>query len=115
MMRLPTSRIIFRHLLRQHRAAVTLIPIEVGHAVALEATLSFWVWAFRSTASLGSAVANGFQYLLTGQYWISLFPGLALFGLIASINLVVKTSNAASIQGTIRYDSGTRDDTPVAG
>ncbi|MCM5689066.1 ABC transporter permease, partial [Sinorhizobium meliloti] len=38
--------------------------------------------------SLGSAVANGFQYLLTGQYWISLFPGLALFGLIASINLV---------------------------
>lgn len=90
LMRLPTSRIIFRHLLPNSIApAVTLIPIEVGHAVALEATLSFLGLGVPiDKPSLGSAVANGFQYLLTGQYWISLFPGLALFGLIASINLV---------------------------
>ncbi|TDX83604.1 peptide/nickel transport system permease protein [Neorhizobium sp. R1-B] len=90
LMRLPTSRIIFRHLLPNSIApAVTLIPIEVGHAVALEATLSFLGLGVPiDRPSLGSAVANGFQYLLTGQYWISLFPGLALFGLIVSINFV---------------------------
>ncbi|QND44423.1 ABC transporter permease (plasmid) [Rhizobium lusitanum] len=90
LMRLPTSRIIFRHLLPNSIApAVTLIPIEVGHAIALEATLSFLGLGVPiDKPSLGSTVANGFQYLLTGQYWISLFPGLALFGLIASINLV---------------------------
>ncbi|CAN7644932.1 ABC transporter permease [Pararhizobium sp. LjRoot238] len=90
LLRMPTSRIIFRHLLPNSIApAITLIPIEVGHAVALEATLSFLGLGVPiDKPSLGSAVANGFQYLLTGQYWISLFPGLALFGLIACINLV---------------------------
>ncbi|MFK0278604.1 ABC transporter permease [Ensifer sp. NPDC090286] len=90
LMRLPKSRIIFRHLLPNSIApAITLIPIEVGHAVALEATLSFLGLGVPiDKPSLGSAVANGFQYLMTGQYWISLFPGLALFGLIASINLI---------------------------
>jgi len=90
LMRLPTSRILFRHLLPNSIApAITLIPIEVGHAVALEATLSFLGLGVPiDKPSLGSTVANGFQYLLTGQYWISLFPGLALFGLIASINFV---------------------------
>ncbi|MBK5571259.1 ABC transporter permease [Ensifer sp. SSB1] len=89
LMRLPTSRILFRHLLPNSIGpAITLIPIEVGHAVALEATLSFLGLGVPiDKPSLGSAVANGFQYLMTGQYWISLFPGLALFGLIASINL----------------------------
>ena len=90
LLRLPIGRIIFRHLLPNSIApAITLIPIELGHAVALEATLSFLGLGVPiDKPSLGSTVANGFQYLLTGQYWISLFPGLALFGLIASINFV---------------------------
>ncbi|MEB2846634.1 ABC transporter permease subunit [Rhizobiales bacterium RZME27] len=90
LLRLPPLRIIFRHLLPNSIApAITLIPIELGHAVALEATLSFLGLGVPiDKPSLGSAVANGFQYLMTGQYWISLFPGLALFGLIASINFV---------------------------
>jgi len=90
LLRLSTPRIILRHLLPNSIApAITLIPIELGHAVALEATLSFLGLGVPiDKPSLGSAVANGFQYLLTGQYWISLFPGLALFGLIVSINFV---------------------------
>ncbi|MBY5868716.1 ABC transporter permease [Rhizobium leguminosarum] len=90
LLRLPTRRVIFRHLLPNSMApAITLIPIELGHAVALEATLSFLGLGVPiDKPSLGSTVASGFQYLLTGQYWISLFPGLALFGLIASINFV---------------------------
>jgi peptide/nickel transport system permease protein len=90
LLRLPPARIVFRHLFPNSIApAITLIPIELGHAVALEATLSFLGLGVPiDKPSLGSAVANGFQYLMTGQYWISLFPGLALFGLIASINFV---------------------------
>lgn len=90
LLRLPKRRVIFRHLLPNSIApAITLIPIELGHAVALEATLSFLGLGVPvDKPSLGSTVANGFQYLMTGQYWISLFPGLALFGLIASINFV---------------------------
>jgi len=90
LMRLRTLRVIFRHLLPNSIGpGLTLIPIEIGHAVALEATLSFLgLGVPLDQPSLGSSVASGFQYLLTGQYWISLFPGLALFALIASINLV---------------------------
>lgn len=89
-MPLPKTRIILRHLLPNSIApAMTLVPIEIGHAVALEATLSFLgLGVPLDQPSLGSTVANGFQYLLTGQYWISLFPGFALFGLIATINFV---------------------------
>jgi peptide/nickel transport system permease protein len=90
LLRLPSMRTIFRHLLPNCIApAITLIPIELGSAVALEATLSFLGLGVPiDKPSLGSTVASGFQYLFTGQYWISLFPGLALFGLIASINFV---------------------------
>ena len=38
--------------------------------------------------SLGLLIANGFEYMLTGKYWISMFPGLALLATIVSINLV---------------------------
>jgi peptide/nickel transport system permease protein len=88
--RMPTARIVLRHLLPNSIAPVlTLIPIEIGHAIALEATLSFLgLGVPLDRPSLGATVANGFQYLMTGQYWISFFPGLALFGLVASINFV---------------------------
>jgi peptide/nickel transport system permease protein len=33
-------------------------------------------------------IANGFQYMLSGRYWISFFPGLALLLTIVSINLM---------------------------
>jgi peptide/nickel transport system permease protein len=90
LLKLPLGRILLRHVLPNSVApAITLLPIDIGHAIALEATLSFLGLGVPiDRPSLGSLVANGFQYLMTGQYWISLFPGLALFGLIASINLV---------------------------
>ena len=33
-------------------------------------------------------IANGFQYMLSGRYWISIYPGIALIALIVVINLV---------------------------
>jgi peptide/nickel transport system permease protein len=38
--------------------------------------------------SLGLLIANGYSYLLSGTYWISVFPGLALLVAIVAINLV---------------------------
>ena len=58
-------------------------------AIALEATLSFLGLGLPITEpSLGLLIANGYQYLLSGKYWISFFPGIALLLMIFSINLV---------------------------
>jgi len=63
--------------------------VQVAHAIALEATLSFLGVGLPVTEpSLGLLIANGFQYILSGAYWISVFPGIALLVTIVSINLV---------------------------
>jgi peptide/nickel transport system permease protein len=38
--------------------------------------------------SLGMLIASGYQYMLSGDYWISVFPGIALLVTIVAINLV---------------------------
>jgi peptide/nickel transport system permease protein len=38
--------------------------------------------------SLGLLISNGFTYLLSGHYWISFFPGIALLAAVVGINLV---------------------------
>ena len=61
----------------------------LASAIALEATLSFLGLGVPVTEpSLGLLIANGFNYLLSGKYWISLYPGIALLITIVSINLV---------------------------
>jgi peptide/nickel transport system permease protein len=61
----------------------------VAHAISLEAALSFLGIGLSVTEpSLGLLIANGFKYLLSGMYWISVFPGVVLFVLIMSINLI---------------------------
>ena len=56
---------------------------------SLEATLSFLGIGLPITEpSLGLLIAHGYEYLLSGKYWISFFPGLALLATIVSINLV---------------------------
>jgi len=41
-----------------------------------------------TSPSLGLLIANGFTHLMSGKYWISLYPGIALLITIVSINLV---------------------------
>jgi peptide/nickel transport system permease protein len=63
--------------------------VQVAYAIALEATLSFLGLGLPTTEpSLGLLIANGFEYLLSGKYWISIFPGVALMITIVSINLM---------------------------
>jgi peptide/nickel transport system permease protein len=86
---LPARRIVFRHLLPNCLPPlIVVVTVQVAHAIALEATLSFLGIGLPVTQpSLGLLVANGYQYMLSGDYWISFFPGLALLLLIVSINL----------------------------
>ena len=86
---LKPARIIFRHLLPNCLPPLIVIAaLQVASAIALEATLSFLGIGLPVTEpSLGLLIANGFQFLLSGDYWISFFPGLALLITIIVINL----------------------------
>jgi peptide/nickel transport system permease protein len=87
---LSNTRIIFRHLLPNCASPIiVLATVQVAAAITLEATLSFLGLGLPITQpSLGLLISNGFNYLLSGHYWISVFPGIALLGAIVSINLV---------------------------
>jgi peptide/nickel transport system permease protein len=87
---LPQWRIIFRHLLPNAFAPLIVVAtVQVAHAIALEATLSFLgVGVPITEPSLGLLIANGYGYMLSGDYWISFYPGVALLIAIVAINLV---------------------------
>lgn len=87
---LPYRRIMFRHLLPNCLPPLIVIATQqIARAIALEATLSFLGLGVPITEpSLGLLIANGYQYMLSGKYWISFYPGIALLVTIVSINLV---------------------------
>lgn len=83
-------RIIFRHLMPNCFGPIMVFAtIQIANAIILEATLSFLgVGVPITEPSLGLLIASGFEYLLSGDYWISIFPGIALLLLILSINII---------------------------
>jgi len=87
---LSHRRIVFRHLLPNCLPPLIVVgTLQTAHAIALEATLSFLGIGLPITEpSLGLLISNGFEYMLSGSYWISFFPGIALLVTIVSINLV---------------------------
>lgn len=86
----PLYRIIFRHLLPNCMPPLIVIAtVQVARAIALEATLSFLGLGVPVTEpSLGLLISNGYQYMLSGQFWMSFYPGIALLITIVAINLV---------------------------
>ncbi len=87
---IPAHRVLFGHVLPNALPPLTVVAaVEIANAIGLEATLSFLGVGLPITQpSLGLLIANGFKFLLNGQYWISLFPGVALLTLVFAINLV---------------------------
>ena len=80
---------------RSHIAPNCMAPLivvgtlQTAHAISLEATLSFLGLGLPITEpSLGLLIGNGFEYMYSGDFWISIFPGVALLITIVSINLV---------------------------
>ncbi|GAB7217794.1 ABC transporter permease [Dickeya zeae] len=89
-MAFSTPRILFRHVLPNCLPPLIVVAtMRIAYAIMLEATLSFLGIGLPITEpSLGLLIANGFDYLLSGDYWISLFPGVMLLLLIVAINLI---------------------------
>ncbi|MEO3435168.1 ABC transporter permease [Inquilinus sp. CAU 1745] len=87
---LDHRRIVLGHLMPNCLPPLIVVAtVQVAHAIALEATLSFLgVGVPVTEPSLGMLIANGFDYLLSGHMWISIYPGIALVITIVSINLV---------------------------
>lgn len=87
---LSKVRTLFKHLLPNCLPPLIVVAtVQVAHAISLEATLSFLGLGLPITEpSLGLLISNGFTYLMSGKYWISFYPGLALLLTIMSINLV---------------------------
>jgi peptide/nickel transport system permease protein len=87
---LPAHRIMFRHVLPNCMAPVIVTTTnQMANAITLEATMSFLGIGLPQTKpSLGLLISNGFDYMLSNQYWISVFPGLALVLLVVSISLI---------------------------
>jgi peptide/nickel transport system permease protein len=87
---LSRASIVLRHLLPNALPPLIVVgTVQVAHAIALEATLSFLGLGLPTTEpSLGLLIANGYEFMLSGKYWISVYPGIALLLTILSINLV---------------------------
>jgi len=87
---LPVRAVLWRHILPNSLPPLIVVAtVQIANAIALEATLSFLGLGLPPTEpSLGMLIANGFQYMLSGRYWISIYPGIALIALIVAINLV---------------------------
>ncbi len=87
---LPKSRIVFRHLLPNCLPPLIVVAtVAIARAIALESTLSFLgVGVPVTEPSLGMLIATGYDYLLSGKYWVSTFPGVALVIVIVAINVV---------------------------
>ncbi len=88
--RLSHARILFGHILPNCMPPLIVVgTLQTASAILLEATLSFLgVGLPQTEPSLGLLISNGFESMMSGRYWISLYPGFALLLLIMTINLV---------------------------
>ena len=83
-------KIVLGHLLPNVIGPVLVIAtINLALAILTEATLSFLGVGLPPTQpSLGTLIRNGNDYLFSGDWWISIFPGVVLAALILSVNLL---------------------------
>ena len=82
--------IMVRHVLPNTMGPVLVIAtINIATAIITEATLSFLgVGVPPTQPSLGTLIRIGNDFLISGEWWITLFPGLALVVLVLSVNLL---------------------------
>ena len=86
---LSNGRIIWKHLLPNSVSSlIVLATLQTAHSITIEATLSFLgVGVPITEPSLGSLISNGFDFILSGAYWITFFPGIMLVATVAAINI----------------------------
>lgn len=82
--------LMFRHILPNVLGPVLVLgTIHVAMAVMTEATLSFLgVGVPPTTPSLGTLIRVGNDYLFSGEWWMTIFPGAVLVALVVAVNLL---------------------------
>ncbi len=82
--------IMFKHVLPNVTGPVlVLATVHIATAIITEATLSFLgVGVPPTTPSLGTLIRIGQEFLFSGEWWITIFPGVALVLLVLSVNLL---------------------------
>ncbi len=87
---LPATLILVRHILPNVMSPVLVIAtIQLALAIIIEATLSFLgVGVPPTSPSLGTLIRIGNDYLFSGEWWITVFPGLGLIILVLTVNLL---------------------------
>ena len=83
-------RIMFKHVLPNVMGPVlVLATIDIGQAILIEATLSFLgVGVPPTQPSLGTLIRVGNDFLFSGEWWITIFPGVVLVMIALSVNLL---------------------------
>jgi len=86
----PSWRIMLNHVLPNVIGPVMVIAtLGLGQAIIAEATLSFLGVGLPSTQpSLGTLIRFGDDFLFSGQWWVTVFPGIALILMVLAINLL---------------------------
>lgn len=87
---LTTRVVMFGHLLPNVLPPLIVVAtVQIASSIVMEATLSFLgVGLPVSEPSLGGLIYRGFQYMQSGRYWMSVYPGITLVILMLAINLV---------------------------
>ena len=85
-----TGAIMWRHVLPNVMGPVlVLTTIDIGEAILAEATLSFLgVGVPPTSPSLGTLIRIGNDFLFSGEWWITVFPGVMLVLIALSVNLL---------------------------
>ena len=84
-----TGRMLFVHVLPNSMSgALTQVSVRMAWAIRVSATLAFvGVGIQQPTPEWGAMIRQGAEYMVTGEWWVALFPGLALVALIFGLNL----------------------------
>lgn len=86
----PTWRILFVHLLPNAiRGSTAMIAVRMAWAVRISATLAFiGVGIQAPTPEWGAMIRQGAEFIISGEWWVAMFPGVALVGIVLGFNLL---------------------------
>ena len=87
---LGSLRIMFKHILPNTLSPILVIStVQIANAIVSEAALSFLGLGMPVTKpSLGSLINNGFEFIFSGSWWITIIPGIVLVLLVLVMNLL---------------------------
>lgn len=86
----PPWRVMLVHILPNAILGATAqLPIRMAWAVRISATLAFIGVGVQAPApEWGAMIRQGAEYVISGEWWVATFPGLALIGLVLGFNLL---------------------------